>query len=63
MLGHARIARRGIARALRELVDEGWIGERDALELVEPLLRGNARKIFRVDEKIEKLRKAPWART
>jgi predicted TIM-barrel fold metal-dependent hydrolase len=62
VLGHARIARRGIARALRELVDEGWLGERDALELAEPLLRGNARRIFRVDEKIERLKKAPWAR-
>jgi len=60
--GHARIARAGIARALAELVDEGLLGRRDALDLVEPLLRGNARRIFAVDAKRAVLEKAPWAR-
>jgi predicted TIM-barrel fold metal-dependent hydrolase len=49
--GHARIARDGIARALVELVDEGILGRRDAMELVEPLLRGNARTLFGIGDK------------
>ena len=60
VLGHARMARRGVARALRELVDEGWLEERDALGLVELLLRGNARRIFRLEDKLARLAKAPW---
>jgi hypothetical protein len=61
VLGHARLARRGIVRALAELVDEGWLEGRDALDLVEPLLRGNARRIFHTEDKLAKLQKAPWA--
>jgi uncharacterized protein len=49
--GHARIARDGITRALSELVDEGILERRDALELVEPLLRGNARTLFAIGDK------------
>ena len=60
VLGHARMARRGVARALRELVEDGWLEERDALGLVEPLLRGNARRIFRLEDKLARLAKAPW---
>ena len=37
---------RGLGRALSELVSEGWLRERDALDLVEPLMRGNARALF-----------------
>ncbi|MGQ9590842.1 MAG: amidohydrolase family protein, partial [Planctomycetota bacterium] len=62
VVGHAAIARRGVARALAELVEEGWLGPEDALELVERLLRGNARRIFRLEEKTERLAKAPWIR-
>ena len=60
VLGHARIARRGITRSLCELVDEGWLGRHDALELVEPLLHGNAHRVFQLKTKLERLRKAPW---
>ena len=62
VVGHAAIARRGVARALAELVEEGWLGPEDALELVERILRGNARRIFRLEEKTERLAKAPWIR-
>ena len=45
VVGHAVIARQGIALALSELVEEGvaelWTS---ALELVEPIMNGNARK-------------------
>jgi uncharacterized protein len=46
IVGHAAIARQGLARALGELVEEGWLTDRAALGLVEPLMRGNARALF-----------------
>ena len=46
VVGHAAIARQGLGQALAELVAEGWLRERDALDLVEPLMRGNARALF-----------------
>jgi hypothetical protein len=46
VVGHAAIARQGLTQALAELVDEGWLREPDAHELLEPLMRGNAREIF-----------------
>ena len=60
VLGHALIARRGIAQALAELVEEGWVTLGDALELVDPILRGNARRLFRLDEKTAVLERAEW---
>lgn len=51
VLGHATVARRGIALALSELVDEGWLSLDDALETVDPLMRGNARTLFNLAEK------------
>jgi len=60
VVGHARIAREGISLALAELVEEGWLSLDDALSLVEPLLNGNARALFDVDEKTRKLASAPW---
>ena len=44
--GHARIARHGIARALSELVDSGWLREEEAGALVPRLFHGNARALF-----------------
>lgn len=46
VVGHAAIARHGLAQALSELVDEDWLTEDQALDLVEPLMRGNARALF-----------------
>jgi uncharacterized protein len=60
VVGHAILARRGIALALEELVNEGWLEMEEALDLVEPLMRGNARRLFRLDEKERALRQAPW---
>jgi predicted TIM-barrel fold metal-dependent hydrolase len=61
VLGHAILARRGIALALAELVEEGWLDRSEALDLVEPLMRGNARTLFRLEEKTRALSQAPWA--
>jgi predicted TIM-barrel fold metal-dependent hydrolase len=44
--GHARMARRGIALALTQLVQEGWIEESDVPALVERIMRGNAHETF-----------------
>jgi predicted TIM-barrel fold metal-dependent hydrolase len=46
VIGHARIARQGLAQALEELVSERWLTEDEALDLVEPLMRGNALALF-----------------
>jgi len=62
VVGHAMLARRGIALALSELVQEGWLALSDAVDLVEPLMNGNARNIFNLAEKAAALRAAPWAR-
>lgn len=61
VVGHAELARRGITRALGELVDEGWMKLDDALEIIEPLMRGNAHRVFRIPARLEALQKAPWA--
>ena len=58
VLGHAIIARRGIAQALSELVEERWLTLSDAVELVNPILNGNARKLFQLSKKIQALRTA-----
>jgi predicted TIM-barrel fold metal-dependent hydrolase len=60
VLGHAVLARQGIALALCELVEEGWLALDDALELVDPIMHGNARKIFQLAEKEKTLKAAPW---
>jgi uncharacterized protein len=62
VLGHASIARQGIALALSELVEEQWLGMDDALELIDPIMHGNARQIFRLDEKRNLLQKVSWLR-
>jgi len=60
VVGHAIIARRGIAQALVELVDEGWMELDRALELVPQLMHGNAREIFNLKKKTRTLANAPW---
>jgi predicted TIM-barrel fold metal-dependent hydrolase len=62
VLGHSILARRGISQALAELVDEGWLPLKDALELVPLLLHENARRIFRLDKKYEALKNADWTK-
>lgn len=60
ILGHSEMARLGIAQALDELVAEKWISLDDAMELVEPILNGNARRLFRLAEKTRNLEQVPW---
>jgi predicted TIM-barrel fold metal-dependent hydrolase len=60
VVGHARLARRGLAQALERLAASGWVSRAEALELIEPLMRGNARRLFRLEEKERVLRRVPW---
>jgi predicted TIM-barrel fold metal-dependent hydrolase len=60
VVGHAMIARQGITLALSELVEEGWLSLDEAVELIEPLMRGNARTLFHLAEKEQMLARAPW---
>jgi len=48
--GHARIARHGIALALTQLVEEGWLVESDVPSLVERIMRGNAHEVYDLDK-------------
>ena len=60
VVGHAIMARRGITQALSELVEEGWLSLDDAVELIEPIMHGNARRLFNLKEKESLLKRAPW---
>ncbi len=60
VLGHATIARRGIALALSELVEEGWLTLADAMDLIDPILHNNARTTFNLAEKTRVLQDVSW---
>lgn len=60
VVGHAAIARQGLTRVLEGLVQEGWLSLGEAGELVPALMNGNARRIFRLEEKTRALQRAPW---
>jgi len=44
--GHAQIARKGIAQAVSELVEEDWLSDREAPDLIDRIMRGNANELF-----------------
>lgn len=60
VLGHAAVARNGISLALAELVEEGWMSLADALEIIDPIMHGNARGIFNLAEKKRRLETVKW---
>jgi predicted TIM-barrel fold metal-dependent hydrolase len=61
VLGHAVVARRGIALALSELVEEGWLSLGRADELADMIMHKNARTIFNLPEKTKKLKAVHWS--
>ena len=61
VLGHATIARRGIALALSELVEEGWLDIDDAIRLTDTIMHENARRIFDLDNKTRVLQQVKWS--
>lgn len=60
VLGHALLARRGIAQAIASLVDDGWISLDDSFDLIEMVMHQNARVTFRLEQKENALKSAPW---
>lgn len=58
VVGHAAIARRGVAQAITELIEEGWLSENDAPDLVDRIMRGNARELFPYDSALKNWRRA-----
>ena len=46
LIGHAKLARKGISIALPELIQDKWIAERDALEIAERIMWNNAEEIY-----------------
>jgi len=60
VLGHATMARQGIALALSELVEEGWFTLDQALAMVDPIMHQNARNIFDLDKKTKLLKTVEW---
>ena len=60
VLGHAVIARRGIALALSNLVEQGWLTLPDATDLIAPITHANAHQIFNLPQKTKALQAAPW---
>jgi len=59
-IGHAMIARQGIASALSELVEEGLLSLEDAMELVDLIMYKNAEKFFNLEQKTKLLKNVPW---
>ncbi len=60
VLGHSMLAREGIVLAMSELVEEGWLSLDGVLNVVEPVMRGNARRVFDLSQKYEVLSKVKW---
>ena len=56
--GHAAIARQGIAQAVTELVEEGWMDENDVPGVVDRVMRGNAHEVFDQPAKLAAWRSA-----
>ncbi|MEQ1887536.1 MAG: amidohydrolase family protein, partial [Bryobacteraceae bacterium] len=56
--GHARMARRGIAQAVSELVSEEWIDDREAPDLIDRIMRGNANELFPYERALSAWKKA-----
>lgn len=46
IVGHAEMARRGLALSLEKLINDEWLTHAEALELVPRLMHGNAASIF-----------------
>jgi predicted TIM-barrel fold metal-dependent hydrolase len=49
--GHLKLARRGIARALTELVEDDYFTKQQAIQVASMVLRENAIENFRIDKK------------
>ena len=55
--GQVKMARRGLAQALSELVEEGWIEKKQVEKIVYGLMQGNAKQLFRYSEVLSRWKK------
>ena len=60
VLGHSIIAKNGLAMALSELVEEGYISMKDALRYTDVLMHENAERFFQLDKKTAVLKGFDW---
>jgi uncharacterized protein len=58
--GHSVIAKNGLAMALSELVDEGYISMNDAFRYTDVIMHENAERFFRLDKKAALLKGFDW---
>jgi len=58
--GHSIIAKNGLAMALSELVEEGYISMKDALRYTDILMHENAERFFQLDKKTALLNGFDW---
>ncbi len=49
LIGHAKLARKGISKALSELVNDKWIPENDSIEIANRIMCKNAKEIYGID--------------
>ncbi len=49
LIGHAKLARKGISLALSELIKSKWISEKDAIEIANRIMWENAEKIYEIE--------------
>lgn len=48
LIGHSKLARKGISLALSELINDKWISEKDAIEIAEKIMWKNAEEIYEI---------------
>jgi len=58
--GHSVIAKNGLAMALSELVEEGYISMNDALRYIDLLMHENAERFFQIEKKAALLKGFDW---
>ena len=46
LIGHAKLARKGISRALSDLIQDKWISEEDAFEIADRIMKKNVEEIY-----------------
>jgi len=49
LIGHAKLARKGICFALSELINDKWISEKDSIEIANGIMWKNAEKIYGIE--------------
>ena len=48
LIGHTKLARKGISQALCDLIQDKWISEQDAFEIADNIMKKNVEDIYRI---------------